>query len=413
MANQRLVGKVDHTFLAGIAPDLDKTHLGGGKRVDDRHELLPRPARPLRHAAEPQRPAHVLPAAFAQAAAGDGPKQRFRQRLLGRTQAGQYRVRMLVQRLLHAADGSVRRPVDQRAISRCGDLPHAGQGVLQDGQLVGVLADAVDQFGHQFGLDVTAEHARRPGDGAFHLNAGQPRREVLGPIDGFRQLLKAHAVAEKVGAHRQRHIHARAGIVPCGQQQIHEGLGLVGLRTAGLGIGEDLFELVDQHQQIERLGALHHALACTLHHMEQGKWATAKFRLHGGDFGGGVLPVLRNACLAHQFAPQGLAAQQGLGQAAHGPVTGAKQGNAPVAAGSEAAHGQPRQQAGAHQARLARARRADDGQEPLALQDFEQAVGMFFPAEENLALMCLEGPQTGIRPLGLAELKHARRPAAR
>ena len=71
--------------------------------------------------------------------------------------------------------------------------------MLEQRQLVGVLTGGVDQFGHERPIDTAAEHLRRADDGALHLRARQPGREVLGPIDRIGQVGEAHAIAEKIG----------------------------------------------------------------------------------------------------------------------------------------------------------------------------------------------------------------------
>ena len=94
--------------------------------------------------------------------------------------------------------------------------------------------------------------------------------------------------------------------------------------------------------------------------------------------------------LAHQFAAQGVGAEQGLRQGEHGSVAGAQDGGAPVAAGAEGACGQAGQKARSDQAGLAAAGRPDNGEKALPLQDFQQPFGVPLAPEKDFALVRLE-----------------------
>ncbi len=112
---------------------------------------------------------------------------------------------MLIQGMGHGADGLVMRQVERpfAATLVLPVRPGAVQGVLQDRQLVRVVADVVDQPRQQDRRDLRAAHPDRTLDGGAALVAGHPRHQVLRRVDGLGQAGKLRAVAEKVRAHRQ------------------------------------------------------------------------------------------------------------------------------------------------------------------------------------------------------------------
>ena len=122
--------------------------------------------------------------------------------------------------------------------------------MLEHRQLIGVRARGVDQLGHERHIHRSAEHLRRPFDGQLHLGARQPRREVLGAVDGVWQQGEAHAVAEEVRAHRQHDVNACVADRARLEQQVHEQVGVVGVFLVSLGVREDFLELIDDDQQV-------------------------------------------------------------------------------------------------------------------------------------------------------------------
>ena len=125
--------------------------------------------------------------------------------------------------------------------------------MLQDRQLVGVVAHLVDQAGQQHWVDAGAAHAQRAGDGRAALLAPHARHQVLAAVDGLGQAIELGALAQKVGAHGDDHEHrqrAFAGLVGNVEQQVDEGGGGLA-RAAGVSaqrpVAEQLFELVDYH----------------------------------------------------------------------------------------------------------------------------------------------------------------------
>ena len=154
----------------------------------------------------------------------------------------------------HAADGLVVFEVDRPRVRRAllPAVPSTHQRVLQDGKLIHVVADVVQQALHQARRHLRAAHTDRAGDGALHLIASQARNQILTIVDRFRQVAKACAIAKKVRAHGDEHINRNRSLLRRRQQQLDECRRLVA-RTLLLGEiseAEDFFELVHHHQNI-------------------------------------------------------------------------------------------------------------------------------------------------------------------
>ena len=179
-----------------------------------------------------------------------------------------------------------------------GQLPHPQQGVLHQGQLVGVGADFVDDLVHHLGCHRGVELVQRPFDRLGRLVARQPRRQELAGADRFGQTEKRVAVAHELGPHRENHVHRAVGLLGGPQQQVHELDGvvslLVGVRSGLSGQPprrfakpEQLLELVDQHQHgpvaghVELVQQLDHAAPAGTQHrfgqrqLEAGRLAAA------------------------------------------------------------------------------------------------------------------------------------------
>ena len=62
------------------------------------------------------------------------------------------------------------------------EMPHARQGVLQDRQLVGIVADGVDELRNDEGVDAATEQAGWPGNRRLDLPAVQPGCQKLGAV---------------------------------------------------------------------------------------------------------------------------------------------------------------------------------------------------------------------------------------
>ena len=131
-------------------------------------------------------------------------------------------------------------------------VPGAHQCVLQDRQLVHVVADVVEQALHQARRDAPAADADGAGDRRLQLVAGQARDQVLAIADRLGQSAKPVAVAEEVRAHGDDDVHRHFGLLRRLEQQLDEGRRFIpGVALFGeIGKAEKLFELIDEDQQI-------------------------------------------------------------------------------------------------------------------------------------------------------------------
>ena len=131
-------------------------------------------------------------------------------------------------------------------------VPRPHQRVLEHRELVGVVAEVVEDAKDQARRDRAASHGDRSGDRRAHLVATHARHEVLARAHGFGQAREFHAVADEVRPHRQHDVDRDVGLACRFEQDLHEGHGLV----AGVGDGpaapeaEQLLELIDDDQQV-------------------------------------------------------------------------------------------------------------------------------------------------------------------
>ena len=156
-------------------------------------------------------------------------------------------------------------------------VPRAHQRVLQDRQLVGVVADVVEQALHEARRDAPAAHADRTGDRRLH--SSRVRRGVRYWLSLIASGSPANlcAVPEEVGAHGEHDVHRHVGLLRGREQQLHEGLGLVVGPASALGEvreAEDLLELVDEDQHV-----LVRFEPGQPHHLDQAQAAAAQRRL--------------------------------------------------------------------------------------------------------------------------------------
>ncbi len=133
-----------------------------------------------------------------------------------------------------------------------GGLPHPGQRMLQDRQLIRIARNLVDELSDERTVDVATEDTRGADDRLVEVGPSEPRREVLRPADRLRELEVAHTMPKEVRAHRERHIQALVRGCPRREQQIHERLRLLGVILSSLCVSEDLLELIHEHEQVER-----------------------------------------------------------------------------------------------------------------------------------------------------------------
>ena len=127
---------------------------------------------------------------------------------------------MLIQSMGHGANGIIMRQVQWPcAIALVLPVrPGAVQGVLQDRQLVRVVAHVVDQTRQQHGRDLRPAHPNGAADGGPAFVAGQPRDQVLAGVDGLGQAGELGAVTQEVRAHRQDDVDRAGRLLPDLQQ---------------------------------------------------------------------------------------------------------------------------------------------------------------------------------------------------
>ena len=92
------------------------------------------------------------------------------------------------QGFLHGADGSVMFHIQRFVFSLVvlfPVFPCAHEGVLEDGQLVGVVPDVVEELLHQARGDLATAHLGRAFDGEGALAAVQAWDEVFALVDRF------------------------------------------------------------------------------------------------------------------------------------------------------------------------------------------------------------------------------------
>src|SRR5262245_30166066 len=112
------------------------------------------------------------------------------------------------------------------------------------------MGDCVDEFVHENGVEIPAE---RPGwtvHGLRKLVTCQTGRQVQRTVDRFRQIQKAHAVAEKIRAHCEHDEYPRLACIACMEQQVDEGISLVSLSRSRLGVRKDFLKLIDEQEEV-------------------------------------------------------------------------------------------------------------------------------------------------------------------
>ena len=127
-------------------------------------------------------------------------------------------------------------------------VPHPSQRVLEYGQLVRIPCDDIDHLIDDLRCNITAENASRSRDGLLKLITAEAGRQVLGVIDGVRQLKKAGAIPEEVRAHGDGDVNRRLRRPVRGEQQVHKGVCLISLRRPTFAVPKDLLELIDEYE---------------------------------------------------------------------------------------------------------------------------------------------------------------------
>ncbi len=145
-------------------------------------------------------------------------------------------------------------------------IPGAHQRVLKNRQLIGIVADVVEELLQQAGRDLAPAHLDRTGDRTASLIAIEPRDEVLAVIHGLGQAGKLRTVPQVIRAHGERHVDRHLGLLSGPQKQLDEGSRLFHVFRAAAPEAKDLLELIDHHQEVAPL--LHLGLAHRLHQAE-------------------------------------------------------------------------------------------------------------------------------------------------
>ena len=159
----------------------------------------------------------------------------------------------------HGADGLVVGHRDRALASPPVPVaPGAVQGVLEDRELVGVVAHVVDQLGEQHRIDLGATDQGRVGDRLAALLAAEAGHQVEPLGDRLRQGLELGAIPQEIGAHCEHHENRRLPLGGGGEQQVDQGpsfahgFGFDGQRSAfpQHPVAEQFLKLVDHHQQV-------------------------------------------------------------------------------------------------------------------------------------------------------------------
>ncbi len=250
--------------------------------------------------------------------------------------------------------------------------------MLQTGELIRLLTEIVQQSLQQPRRDLSAGDLDRPFDDPFVLLAIQTRNQELAPIDHLGQAFELTALADEVGTHRQHDVDRHFLLRRRFQEQADELVGGFLLHLAGFVEAKDLFELVDDEQEVGPF-----AQVGLFDRFDQAEVTAAQ----GGQqiFAGVFLLAIVEVGL-----------QERVGQERQRIAAGMRDGDLPRRAGLEhLAAQQLRQQSAADQRRLAAARGPHDRHEAVAAQALEQFHRLFFAAEEQVVLFLGEWSQTG------------------
>jgi hypothetical protein len=264
-------------------------------------------------------------------------------------------------------------------------LPGPHQGVLEDRELVRIVADVIEQAEDEAGADRRAAHRHRPGDGDAALLAAHAWDQELPVVHRLGEAGELGAVADEVGAHGEDDVDRRLLLVRRFEEQAHEGRRLL-VRVLDPRVAleaEELLELVDQQQHVVVLGD-----AGQTDRLAEAAGAAMQGGVDEGAVQVGDLGI----------AAQDLGGGEGGGEVADRVVAGPEDGDAPTRAGAGHEPAVQRgDQARADQGGLAAAGGADDGEEAGAAQAGEQIVDLALAAEEEVLLLRLEAAQTGER----------------
>jgi hypothetical protein len=119
--------------------------------------------------------------------------------------------------------------------------------VLQHRKLIRIVAEVVEEPGHQCRLDLGSCDARRSDNRAPQLIPAHPGHEIQTVVDRFRQTGKLSALAQEVGAHREHDVEPKIGVRCRGHEQLHKRRGLIDVLLLE---AEELLELIDHDEHV-------------------------------------------------------------------------------------------------------------------------------------------------------------------
>ncbi len=125
--------------------------------------------------------------------------------------------------------------------------------MLQNGKLVRIVTDVVQQLLFQPRGDVRPADLDRALDGTGSLLAVESRDEVFALVDRLGQALELRTVTEEVGAHGEDDVDWHLGLPGGLEQQLDEVRGFLTGFIAALAKAKDFLELVDEQQQVGAL----------------------------------------------------------------------------------------------------------------------------------------------------------------
>ena len=261
--------------------------------------------------------------------------------------------------------------------------------MLQDGKLVGIVADVVQQPGEQHRADLASADSHRPGDGALALLARHARHKIFAAIDRLRQALELRAVAKKIRAHGQHDVDGMLRLRRF-QQKVHQGGGFLVLgrsiwRKTALRCPESETALRTDRQSA---AGSFPASACACSYMS-------------------TRPSLLMSSVASIISSSRQAAEIGVDRTG---LPGSASARASALIGSPPGRNctirqceparaiksapQGRFQSAVHQRRLAAARGADDRKKSADRELVDHRVDLAFAAEEEVFLLFAERTQS-------------------
>ena len=165
--------------------------------------------------------------------------------------------------LAHAASGLIMLKVERAAAAAfLEQVPSAHESVLEYGQLVGIVANVIEQPEQEAIGNLTAGNLNRADDGFLALVAVQARDEEFALVDGVGQTRELAAFAQEIRAHGDDDVQRQVGLCAGLEQEIDEegGLFIGGVVTAAEA--EDFLKLIHDQQKVGPLGqfALAHSL---------------------------------------------------------------------------------------------------------------------------------------------------------